>query len=81
MSYSYYLIHGLTLKASFLVLSATYPATHQGTAFFASLMVVMFAISLLPAAVLFLTIERPFSLEVHRARSAASPLVPKRPGT
>jgi len=63
MSYSYYLLHGLTLKAAFLVLSVILPkSANYGDLIFWGLLPVMFALTLIPSAVLFLAIERPFSL-------------------
>ena len=65
MSYSYYLIHGLALKAGFLVLSKLLPpapAAHDFWIFWI-LLLPMFALTLIPSAALFLWIERPFSLK------------------
>ena len=62
MSYSYYLLHGLTLKAAFLVLAVILPDTNHGTWLFWTLLPVMLTVTLIPSATLFLTIERPFSL-------------------
>lgn len=62
MSYSYYLLHGLTLKAAFMVLPRILPATGQESWLFWMLLPVMFTVTLLPTATLFLTIERPLSL-------------------
>jgi exopolysaccharide production protein ExoZ len=53
MSYSYYLIHGLALKAAFMVV---------GQGHFWPMLPVMFAMALVPSAALFLLVERPFSL-------------------
>jgi exopolysaccharide production protein ExoZ len=62
MSYSYYLLHGLSLKASFLVLAKLLPGAPFGSWFFWALLPAMFALTLLPTAGLFLLVERPFSL-------------------
>lgn len=62
MSYSYYLLHGLALKGAFLLLSYLVIDHEHGAAFFWSMLPVMFAFSLIPPAVLFLFVERPFSL-------------------
>lgn len=63
MSYSYYLLHGLALKASFLVLARFLaPAASLGGAFFWSAMAPLFALTLIPTAGLFLAVERPWSL-------------------
>ena len=61
MSYSYYLLHGLTLKAAFLVLAVALPKTTSHGEIFWALLPIMFAITLIPTAGLFLAIERPFS--------------------
>jgi len=73
MSYSYYLLHGLTLKGAFLLLGLLIQGEY-GPVFFVGMLPLMFAMSLIPPALLFLTIERPFSLvnakkslETHRA--------------
>lgn len=66
MSYSYFLIHGLTLKFAFSALERVLPHAVGGFATFFALLPVMFAITLLPAAVLFLVVERPFSLVPRR---------------
>ncbi len=70
MSYSYYLIHGLTLKFLFLVLAAVYPPTQADVTLFWLLLPVFFALTLVPASLLFLMIEKPYSLAVK----GASPL-------
>ena len=69
MSYSYYLLHGLVLKAGFVMLAALVPpaqATH-GALFFCALLAPMLALTLPPAAALFLLVERPLSLAPARA--------------
>lgn len=75
MSYSYYLIHGLALKAAFLAMSVLLPGAAFGSWFFWALMPVMFALTLLPSAALFLAVERPFSLApgAPRPRDAVAP--------
>lgn len=70
MSYSYYLLHGLTLKGAFLLLSKTLPATGQQPALFWLLLPPMLALTVLTSAVLFLLIERPFSLAPRKQRGA-----------
>lgn len=72
MSYSYYLIHGLALKAMFLVLGKLWPPQGQvGPALFALLGGAAFAGTVLVAAVLFLSVERPLSLAPRRRGAAA----------
>ena len=62
MSYSYYLIHGLSLKAAFMILNRFDPPEARGFGYFIALLAPAFLASLLPSAVLFLAVERPFSL-------------------
>jgi len=62
MSYSYYLIHGLALRACVLLLAVIAPPGDRGVLFVLAVAVPMFATTLLVAAVLFLAVERPFSL-------------------
>ncbi|RYF05105.1 MAG: acyltransferase, partial [Oxalobacteraceae bacterium] len=61
MSYSYYLIHGLGLKAAFMVLPPL------SGAMFLALLPVLFAWTLVPSVLLFLWVERPFSLAPAKA--------------
>lgn len=68
MSYSYYLLHGLTLKGMFLALSMLLPPSGEQGALFWVLLPPMFALTLLPTAALFLLIERPFSLAPRKPR-------------
>jgi peptidoglycan/LPS O-acetylase OafA/YrhL len=72
MSYSYYLIHGLALKAGFLALAVVIAkqATH-GWGWFWLMLPLMFALSIVPSAMLFLFVERPFSLAGPRTSSKA----------
>ena len=72
MSYSYYLLHGLSLKAAFLVLSVLLPKPVFGEWFFWALLPFMFLVTIPPTAALFLTIERPFSLSPSRKRTRSS---------
>jgi peptidoglycan/LPS O-acetylase OafA/YrhL len=60
MSYSYYLLHGLTLKALFMIVPAAFIA--QNASMFFLLLPIFFILTLLPSAGLFLLVERPFSL-------------------
>lgn len=62
MSYSYYLLHGLALKASFMALGYLLPRGGHETLYFGILLPLTFGLSLLPAAALFLAVERPLSL-------------------
>jgi exopolysaccharide production protein ExoZ len=76
MSYSYYLVHGLALKAGFLVLQKTVPSTDHEAAFFFLLLPVMFGLTLVAAILLFLCVERPFSLQETGSRSYATYATP-----
>lgn len=61
MSYSYYLVHGLALKAAFMLL----PSGQM----FLVLLPLMFAWTLIPSMALFLLVERPLSLAPVKATS------------
>lgn len=81
MSYSYYLIHGLALKAGFLAFSALSPIADHGYGLFFILLPIMFFLTLIPAIALFLFIERPFSLESFGEKNRESGWFPKLPIT
>jgi exopolysaccharide production protein ExoZ len=68
MSYSYYLLHGLTLKAAFLLLGFIVAKGEYGGTFFLVLLPGMFVLSLLAPAMLFIFVERPFSLVIKENR-------------
>lgn len=70
MSYSYYLIHGLALKAGFLTLHEVLPSDAYGSWLFWALLPPMFVLTLLPSGALFLLVERPFSLARPVAQAA-----------
>lgn len=72
MSYSYYLLHGLALKAGFLFFSALLPPSSYGAWLFWALLPPTFIMTLIPTAALFLLVERPFSL-TRRRKEADSP--------
>ena len=64
MSYSYYLIHGLTLKAAALVLTWIVPPTGDSPAlFFWAALPMAFFLTLLSSTLLFVFIEKRFSLQ------------------
>lgn len=71
MSYSYYLLHGLALKTSFLALSKVSAGAHFGSWLFWALLPPLFLLTLVPTSALYLLIERPFSLSPRRASSRA----------
>jgi peptidoglycan/LPS O-acetylase OafA/YrhL len=62
MSYSYYLLHGLVVLAWARATEVLFGRT-LSPAWVLALLPAVFAATLLPAAILFLAVERPFSLE------------------
>lgn len=66
MSYSYYLVHGLALKAAFWLLIKLLPPGEPGGLFFVSMMMAMFLWTLVPSACIFIVVERPLSLASGR---------------
>lgn len=62
MSYSYYLIHGLTLKFSFLMLSYVIPGGFSSGSIYYLLWAPLFLFTLVTSFALFVLVERPFSL-------------------
>jgi peptidoglycan/LPS O-acetylase OafA/YrhL len=74
MSYSYYLLHGLALKAVFPVLNFILPVEQRGATLYWALLPVAFALTLVPSAALFLLVEYPLSLSpVRRVAEVSSP--------
>jgi exopolysaccharide production protein ExoZ len=73
MSYSYYLLHGLSLKGYFLVLGLVLATGGNSSVYFWTLLPVMFMLSLIPPAVLFLAVERPFSLVKTKKKAIETP--------
>ena len=62
MSYSYYLMHGLALKAVFIVLARVVHHPGHSQLWFWAVLPCVFVLSIIPSAGLFLLVERPFSL-------------------
>lgn len=62
ISYSYYLIHGVALKAAFLIFSK-FHIYELDIISYLGLMSVMFALSIIPAILLYVFVEKPFSLK------------------
>jgi exopolysaccharide production protein ExoZ len=62
MSYSYYLIHGLTIKFFFMVLAKVFPPRADQALAIWALLPVAFAMTLIVSAVLFIAVEKPYSL-------------------
>ena len=63
MSYSFYLLHGLALKASFMVLAWLSPPSERGWGWFLLWLPPMLFVALLASAALYLLIELPLSLK------------------
>jgi peptidoglycan/LPS O-acetylase OafA/YrhL len=75
MSYSYYLLHGLALKVGMMVLLSGASNTKHEILFVLGMMPLMFVVTLVPSAALFLLVERPMSLlsKTERGVGIASP--------
>ena len=69
MSYSYYLLHGLTLKATFHFMPYLHPAAKASAMFFWLLLPFAFVATLLASAALYLLVERPISLNSAALRT------------
>lgn len=66
MSYSYYLLHGLVLKAAFLALTHWRRPTGHETMLTIELLVPLYLLTIVVCAALFVCVERPFSLRSER---------------
>jgi peptidoglycan/LPS O-acetylase OafA/YrhL len=66
MSYSYYLLHGVVLKAAFLVLMRWRPPTGHEAVMAIALLAPLYLITIVASAMLFASVERPFSLRSER---------------
>ncbi|OUS28468.1 hypothetical protein A9Q99_13195 [Gammaproteobacteria bacterium 45_16_T64] len=64
MSYSYYLLHGLTLKFSFFVIGHLFGHTIENAYLYYWLWIPLFLLSLIASFVLFVVIEKPLSLTI-----------------
>jgi len=81
MSYSYYLMHGLTLKALSLVVVRARPAFASTAMGHWAFLPVAFAVTLFTSAVVFASIEKRFSLAPSAPRPATAPSARVSPGT
>ncbi len=68
MSYSYYLIHGLALNFVFLTLSKIYPSAKSDTVLFWIFLLPAFFLTMIPSAILFIYVEKPWSLPGPQAK-------------
>lgn len=66
MSYSYYLIHGLTLKFLFLITGLLLPSGFVSNSLFFILVLPFFIATLISSFILFIVVERPLSLNRGR---------------
>jgi peptidoglycan/LPS O-acetylase OafA/YrhL len=66
ISYSYYLVHGLTLKFLFAALALVLPPTGGAAFMLPALLVPAFLVTLVPSITLYLLIEKPLSLDRSR---------------
>ena len=71
MSYSYYLFHGLVLKALFLILPHIIPVADGSQALYWLMLPFVFVATVIPSTVLFVLVERPFSLSPALEKRAA----------
>jgi peptidoglycan/LPS O-acetylase OafA/YrhL len=62
MSYSYYLIHALTINACAMVLGKVLPASMGGPGLYWLMFVPVFVATLITSTLLFMLVEKPFSL-------------------
>lgn len=69
ISYSFYLLHGLTLKVLATVLAVVVPSTPYGALLFWTILPVGFGVAFVASTVLYATVEKPLSLQ--RRPSAA----------
>lgn len=72
ISYSYYLIHGLTLKFAFLVLAKVHAPVGAEDHLFWLLLIPFFVATLVVSAVLFIAVEKPLSLGTPDAQTEES---------
>jgi len=70
MSYSYYLMHGLTLKACFMFIGLVMEPNKQFEAIFWIGMPLLFLATLIPSFFLFIWVEKPFSLKNNKRRTS-----------
>jgi peptidoglycan/LPS O-acetylase OafA/YrhL len=75
MSYSYYLIHGLTLKFCFLIFGSTVTVGFSSNSLYYWFWVPLFAFTFIVSFMLFFIVERPLSLQVNRSGMASNKLM------
>ena len=73
MSYSYYLLHGLTLKFIFMIMEKAYPPQQSETLLLWLLVFPIFILTLIPTTMLFVYIEKPYSLVLKKIPTKQPP--------
>jgi exopolysaccharide production protein ExoZ len=73
MSYSYYLLHGLALNFGFRLLHRAILSVSHEALFFVAMLLPMFIATLVPTVILYLYVERPFSLGKPNRRPQVMP--------
>ncbi len=71
MSYSYYLIHGITLKCFFLILATIIPPSHQWDIVLYFAFFPVFALTWFTSTILFVLVEKPASLTPNKSAKPA----------
>jgi peptidoglycan/LPS O-acetylase OafA/YrhL len=74
MSYSYYLLHGPALRVGFVLLGFVVGYGHGGPWFIVAMLPFLFACSLVPPALLYIFVERPFSLSAAKPARRTTPV-------
>lgn len=69
ISYSFYLVHGLALQALFQILGMIIPPAAGSTVLFWLLLPVATLTALLSSSILFILVERPYSMDGYKALS------------
>jgi peptidoglycan/LPS O-acetylase OafA/YrhL len=70
MSYSYYLMHSLALKATFMIFGFFVQPTHQFELLFWLAIPILFVATLIPSFLLFVWFEKPFSLDMKEQKNS-----------
>lgn len=71
MSYSYYLMHGITLKCFFLILATIIPPSHQWDIVLYFAFFPVFALTWFTSTILFVLVEKPASLTPNKSTKPA----------
>lgn len=74
MSYSYYLVHALTINAVATALARVYPTQNKSALLYWAALPLVFALTLITSTALFVLVERRFSLVPKQPRKESAPL-------